>query len=236
MNDLINLKNLSKTYNQGEGAEFEILKDISLTIEKGDFVSIMGPSGSGKTTLLNVIGLLDEITRGDYLFEGINVAKLNDCELSAIRNRKIGFVFQTFNLLARFNVLDNIILPSLYSRTTALKKTETVNDYREKAQQILIKVGLMDKINYKPTQLSGGEQQRVAIARALINSPEIILADEPTGNLDSKTGAHIMEIFKNINSLGTTIILVTHDENIARHSRHNIILKDGQIVDRTRYF
>lgn len=231
MNDLINLTNLSKTYNQGEDAEFVILKNISLTIEKGDFVSIMGPSGSGKTTLLNIIGLLDVITQGDYLFNGNNVATLNDSELSAIRNQKIGFVFQTFNLLARFNVLDNIILPSLYRRSTALQGPEIINDYREKAQQILTKVGLMDKANSKPTQLSGGEQQRIAIARALINSPELILADEPTGNLDSKTGMHIMEIFKNINSLGTTIILVTHDENNSQYGKHKIILKDGQIIN-----
>ena len=157
MNDLINLRNLSKTYSQGLDTEFKILKNISLTIEKGDFVSIMGPSGSGKTTLMNIIGLLDGITQGDYLFAGINVATLNDSELSTIRNQKIGFVFQTFNLLARFNVLDNIILPSLYRRKTAFHESEMEYDYREKGQQILMRIGLMDKANCKPIRQLGSE-------------------------------------------------------------------------------
>lgn len=202
----------------------EVLKGIDLEIERGEFVSIMGASGSGKTTLLNILGALDRPTEGSYLLAGKEVSLLSDDELSKVRNQHIGFVFQNFYLLHYISVLENVLLPSLYGES-ALKM--------EKAIEILRIVGLADRAKFKPNQLSGGQQQRVAIARALINDPDIILADEPTGQLDSKTAHEIMAILKRLNETGKTIILVTHDQNIAAYARRKICMKDGLIVPET---
>lgn len=202
----------------------EVLKGIDLEIERGEFVSIMGASGSGKTTLLNILGALDRPTEGSYLLAGKEVSLLSDDELSKVRNQHIGFVFQNFYLLPYISVLENVLLPSLYGESV-LKM--------EKAIEILRIVGLADRAKFKPNQLSGGQQQRVAIARALINDPDIILADEPTGQLDSKTAYEIMAILKRLNETGKTIILVTHDQNIAAYARRKICMKDGLIVPET---
>lgn len=199
---------------------------ISLRINKGEYVAIMGPSGSGKSTLMNIIGCLDTPTKGTYVLNGMQVNTLNDDKLAEIRNKEIGFVFQTFNLLPRFNVLENVMLPLVYA---GYKKKERT----QRALEVIRSVGLDERINHKPNELSGGQRQRVAIARALINNPSIILADEPTGNLDSKTSNEIMQLFDEIHQRGNTIILVTHEEDIARHAQRIIRLRDGMIESDT---
>lgn len=219
MKKIIEVENLTKIYRTGE-VETHALRGVSFTVSPGEFISIMGPSGSGKSTLMNIIGCLDVPTSGNYRLDGVEVSHLNDNELAEIRNQKIGFVFQQFNLLPRTRAIDNVILPMVYSG----KKP----DY-QKALHLLNRMGLKGKENNFPNQLSGGQQQRVAIARALINDPSIILADEPTGALDTASGEEIMKIFTRLNQEGTTIILVTHERYIAEYSRRIIHLRDGLI-------
>jgi len=220
MSGIIDLKGISKIYKTGD-EDTVALKDIDLTVERGEFLAIMGPSGSGKSTLMHILGLLDHPTSGQYFLEGRDVSKLRDNRLAALRNQRIGFVFQQFNLLPRTTVLDNVLLPSIYGR---------IKNSRSRALKVIEEVGLSDRINHKSNQLSGGQMQRVAIARALIMNPAIILADEPTGNLDSKRSLEIIDIFKRINSRGSTVILITHEEKIAHHADRIIKLLDGEIV------
>ncbi len=219
---LIQIKNLYKVYQLGE-IQVEALKNVELAIKKNEYVAIMGPSGSGKSTLMNIIGCLDVLTKGHYILNDQDVSNMDDDRLAEIRNKEIGFVFQTFNLLPRASALHNVELPLIYNGTPRAKRQEL-------ARQTLEEVGLGDRIHHKPSELSGGQRQRVAIARALINHPSIILADEPTGNLDSKSGEDIMKIFDQLNDAGNTIILVTHEEDIALHSNRIIRLLDGEIV------
>ena len=218
---LIEVKQLKKTYQLGD-VEVPAVRGIDMAIDVNEYVAIMGPSGSGKSTLMNIIGCLDVPTEGSYVLNSKDVSKLNDDELAEIRNRQIGFVFQTFNLLPRADALHNVELPLIYSGAARAKR-------RELAEQALEKVGLADRMHHKPNELSGGQRQRVAIARALVNNPAIILADEPTGNLDSTTGEEIMEIFEQLYEGGNTIILITHEEYIANHSNRVIRLLDGLI-------
>lgn len=218
---IIQTEDLVKVYGSGI-TQVTALKTINLKIEKGEFVAIMGASGSGKSTLLNVLGCLDKITSGRYLLDGIDVSSLGDDKLASVRNKKIGFVFQAYNLLPKLTAAENVILPMLYSNAPSRKWEDT-------AKAALKKVGLDERMNHKPKELSGGQNQRVAIARALINNPSIILADEPTGNLDSKAGSEIISIFQNLNDEGTTILMVTHDAHIASHAKRVIYFKDGSI-------
>jgi putative ABC transport system ATP-binding protein len=218
---LIEVTNLKKTYQLGD-IEVPAVRGINMAIEPNEYLAIMGPSGSGKSTLMNIIGCLDVPSEGSYILDSKDVSKLSDDELAEIRNRKIGFVFQTFNLLPRADALHNVELPLIYSGLPRAKR-------REMAEAALNKVGLGDRMHHKPNELSGGQRQRVAIARALVNNPAIILADEPTGNLDSNTGEEIMEIFEQLHSAGNTIILITHEEYIAIHSNRVVRLLDGLI-------
>ena len=221
---LIQVEALVKTYHLGE-VDVHALRGVSLVIRRGEFVAIMGPSGSGKSTFMNILGFLDQPTSGQYFLEGINGEHLSRDDLAEIRNQKIGFVFQGFNLLARTTALENVELPMMYAKTpTAARK--------EKGREALAAVGLVGREGHHPSQLSGGEQQRVAIARALVNQPSLILADEPTGNLDSKTSIEIMGIFQRLNrDLGITIIMITHEPDIALYAKRNIHFKDGVVVD-----
>ena len=217
---MIEVENLSKVYDLG-GQKVPALKGVNFRIQKGEFVAIMGQSGSGKSTLMNLLGCLDLPSSGIYRLENIDVATLNSDQLAEVRNRRIGFVFQSFNLLPRSSALENTELPLLYSGS---------NDTQSKALEALSKVGLDTRARHKPNELSGGERQRVAIARAIVNNPAIILADEPTGNLDSKTGDEIMEIFSRLNQEGVTLILVTHEQHVAQFARRMIYMRDGLIV------
>ncbi len=219
--NIINIEHIAKIYQVGT-EEVHALRDVSLRIDKNEYVAIMGPSGSGKSTLMNMLGCLDTPTSGIYQFNSINVSEMSDNELAKIRNKEIGFVFQTFNLLARSDTVHNVELPLIYA---GIKYQER----RERAEQALIEVGLKDRMHHKPNELSGGQRQRVAIARALVTKPSIILADEPTGNLDSKTGEEIMAVFREIHSKGNTIILVTHEEYIAENAARIVRLKDGLV-------
>ncbi|MDD2772455.1 MAG: ABC transporter ATP-binding protein [Elusimicrobiales bacterium] len=220
--DAIACKDVVKVYSEG-GMEYKALRGISFSIEAGDFVSIMGPSGCGKSTLLNILGLLDRATSGHYFLDGADVSRLDDGERSVTRRKKIGFVFQSYNLLPRMSALDNVCLPMGYHGVP--RKTA-----KEKAHELLSAVGLKHKMNKTPLQLSGGERQRVAIARALSNNPSIILADEPTGNLDSVSSVEIMELLKQFNAKGMTLVLVTHDPNVAAKARRVIRISDGELV------
>ncbi|MEL1223942.1 MAG: ABC transporter ATP-binding protein [Candidatus Neomarinimicrobiota bacterium] len=223
---IIKTDNLKRTYVTGTQS-VDAIKGINLEIQRGEFLSIMGPSGSGKTTLMNIIGCLDTATSGKYYLNEKLVNNLSDDELSKIRNKEIGFVFQSFHLLARNSALNNVMLPLRYAGFRE-------NDAIKRATEVLKKVGLSDRIDHSPSELSGGQQQRVAIARALVNKPSIIFADEPTGNLDSKTGEDVMKLFQDLNNQGQTIILITHEEDIAMQSKRIINIKDGLIESDTR--
>ena len=218
---LLELKHLGKKYKIGT-EEINALRNIDLKIEKGEYVALMGPSGSGKSTLMNIVGCLDSPSEGKYFLNGKEVSKMTEDELAGIRNNEIGFIFQTFNLVPRSSALDNVALPLVYA---GIKKDERL----KRAKQTLVEVGLGDRISHKPNELSGGQRQRVAVARALVNNPSIILADEPTGNLDSKTSEEIMSLFREIHKLGNTIIVVTHEEEIAQHANRIVRIKDGMI-------
>lgn len=218
---LINIKQLKRDFQLGTET-IHVLKGIDLQINKGEYVALMGPSGSGKSTLMNLLGCLDTPTSGTYILNGNDVSKMHDDDLAEIRNKEIGFVFQTFNLLPRTTALDNVALPMIYA---GYSKTER----NERATEVLAQVNLSDRMDHQPNQLSGGQRQRVAIARALVNKPSIILADEPTGNLDSKTSVEIMNLFNEIHKNGNTVILVTHEEDIAKYAHRIIRLRDGMI-------
>jgi putative ABC transport system ATP-binding protein len=215
------IRDLVKKYKMGL-QEVQALRGISVEVDKNEYLAIMGPSGSGKSTMMNVLGCLDTPTSGTYELEGVDVSRLNDDRLAEIRNQKIGFVFQTFNLLPRADVFHNVELPMIYSGISSSKR-------KRMAEEAIDRVGLSDRMKHKPSELSGGQRQRVAIARALVNNPSIILADEPTGNLDSATGEEIMEIFDQLNDAGNTIILVTHETDIAAHANRILKLKDGLV-------
>jgi len=222
---VIDAKNLTKIYSMGE-VEVNALNGLDMQVKHGEVVSIMGPSGSGKSTLMNILGCLDKPTDGEYFLDGENVAGMTDNQLADIRNRKVGFIFQSFNLLPRSSALTNVELPLRYRSTNGF-------DRKELAKKSLEAVGLGDRLNHRPSELSGGQQQRVAIARALVNDPAIVMADEPTGNLDSKSGTEIMELLLGLNKkLGTTLIIVTHDPEIARHASRIIYIRDGRVEDR----
>ena len=221
MNNVIDIKGITRNFQLGQET-VKVLKEIDLTIEKGEYVAFMGPSGSGKSTLMNLLGCLDTPTSGSYILNGADVSTMTDDQLAEIRNKEIGFVFQTFNLLPRTTALDNVALPMIYAGKS---KTER----NERAAEVLKNVGLADRMDHKPNQLSGGQRQRVAVGRALVNKPSIILADEPTGNLDSKTSVEIMNLFDEIHAAGNTVILVTHEEDIAEHAHRVIRLRDGVI-------
>jgi putative ABC transport system ATP-binding protein len=223
---LIEIRNLVKVYQMGDTA-VRALDGVDLDIERGEYVAIMGPSGSGKSTLMNLIGCLDTPTSGTYTLNGQNVGELGDDELARIRNKEVGFVFQTFNLLARTSALENVEVPLVYAGVPRQER-------HRKAREMLAAVGLAERMHHQPNELSGGQRQRVAVARALINGPSILLADEPTGNLDSKTGAEIMELFDTLNRSGNTIVLVTHEEDIAAHARRVVRLRDGKILEDRR--
>lgn len=218
---VINIEGIGKTYHIGD-VEVNALREVDLQIKKGEYVALMGPSGSGKSTLMNILGCLDTPSRGKYWLNGTDVSNMTDNELAEIRNKEIGFIFQTFNLLARNTSLDNVALPLVYAGVS--KKDRII-----KAENALKSVGLGDRMDHKPNELSGGQRQRVAIARALVNSPSIILADEPTGNLDSKTSYEIMELIEKIHEAGNTVIIVTHEEDIAKRAKRIIRLRDGLI-------
>ena len=222
MESIIQLEDMSKTYMIGGTIEVPALKSINIQIDKNEYVAIMGPSGSGKSTLMNIIGCLDTPSQGAYILNNHNVNTMSDDQLAVIRNKEIGFVFQTFNLLPRYDALGNVQLPLIYA---GILKTDRI----QRAKKVIEQVGLTDRMHHKPNELSGGQRQRVAVARALVSNPSIILADEPTGNLDSKTSIDIMRLFSEIHRKGNTIILVTHEEDIARYAHRIIRLRDGHV-------
>ncbi len=221
MANIIEIENIAREYQVGNQL-VKALQSISVNIRKNDYAALMGPSGSGKSTLMNILGCLDTPTRGKYVLNGTDVSRLNDDQLAEVRNKEIGFVFQTFNLLPRYSALDNVALPLIYAGWSK-------EDRDKRATEVLHQVGLADRIDHKPNELSGGQRQRVAVARAMVNNPSIILADEPTGNLDTKTSVEIMALFKEIHDKGNTVILVTHEEDIAQHAHRLIRLRDGLV-------
>lgn len=220
---MIDLKNITKTYDMGS-VQVQVLKGITLHVDEGEFLSIVGPSGSGKSTLMNMIGCLDVPTTGEYYLDGREISTYNEKQLSKIRNQKIGFIFQKFNLLPRLTALENVELPLIYRGMNSRER-------KQLSMEALEKVGLNDRVNHKPTELSGGQQQRVAIARALAGNPPVLLADEPTGNLDSKSGNDVMKLIRQLSSEGKTIVLITHDSEIAREAQRTITIKDGMLLD-----
>jgi len=219
---IITVDNINKTYKNGS-LELQVLKNISFKVDKGEFLAIMGSSGSGKSTMMNILGCLDNQYEGKYILDGIDISKSTENELSEIRNKKIGFIFQSFNLLPRLTALENVELPLIYS---SVPKEER----HKRANELLEMVGLKERTHHRPNELSGGQRQRVAIARALVNNPSIILADEPTGNLDSKSEAEIIEILQKLNKMGKTIVIVTHEPNIGEIAQRKIVFKDGEII------
>ena len=219
---IITVDNVNKTYKNGS-LELQVLKNISFKVDKGEFLAIMGSSGSGKSTMMNILGCLDNQYEGRYILDGIDISKSTENELSEIRNKKIGFIFQSFNLLPRLTALENVELPLIYS---SVPKEER----HKRANELLEMVGLKERTHHRPNELSGGQRQRVAIARALVNNPSIILADEPTGNLDSKSEAEIIEILQKLNKMGKTIVIVTHEPNIGEIAQRKIVFKDGEII------
>lgn len=219
---IITVNNVNKTYHNGS-LELQVLKNISFSVKKGEFLAIMGSSGSGKSTMMNILGCLDHEYDGEYFLDGIDISKSSEDELSEIRNKKIGFIFQSFNLLPRLTALENVELPLVYSSVPKA-------DRHQKALELLELVGLKDRVHHRPNELSGGQRQRVAIARALVNNPSIILADEPTGNLDSKSEEEIIEILQKLNKMGKTIVIVTHEPNIGEIAQRKIVFKDGEII------
>jgi putative ABC transport system ATP-binding protein len=223
---ILELNNIYKNYQQGK-IDVPVLKDVSLKVEEGAYMAIMGPSGSGKSTLMNIIGCLDKPTSGNYIFGDEDMLKYNDSELSTVRLKNIGFVFQNFNLLPRQSALDNVALPLLYAGIARKERNQI-------AKEALERVGLGDRIEFKPTQLSGGEKQRIAIARAIVNNPNILLADEPTGSLDSQSGEQVMKLFNKLNKEGVTIIMITHEREIAEHAERIVMIRDGEIVNGVR--
>lgn len=223
MAEILNMQNICKSYYLGDD-ELEILHQVNLTIHSGEFLSILGPSGSGKSTMMNIIGCLDVPTSGKYLLSGKDIEELDEAEMAAVRNKEIGFIFQSFQLLPRLSALKNVELPLIYSNIPASER-------KKRAKEILNRVGLSDKIHNLPSQLSGGQQQRVAIARALVTQPTILLADEPTGALDQKTGAQVMELFEDLHRDGSTIIMITHDHKIASHAKRVVNILDGFLTE-----
>jgi len=219
---LIQMIDLSRIYQIGEH-RIAALQNVSLTVDHGEYVAIMGPSGSGKSTLMNVIGCLDTPTSGQYILDGVGVETMTEDELAAVRNKKVGFIFQTFNLLSRTTALQNVELPLIYAKVSKAER-------RERAEEALVNVGLGDRMNHQPNELSGGQRQRVAIARALVNRPSLLLADEPTGNLDSKTGREILDLFRELSEKQNSIIMVTHEEDVAREAKREIHIRDGQVA------
>ena len=219
---IITVDNINKTYKNGS-LELQVLKNISFKVDKGEFLAIMGSSGSGKSTMMNILGCLDNQYEGRYILDGIDISKSNENELSEIRNKKIGFIFQSFNLLPRLTALENVELPLVYSSVPQEER-------HKRANELLEMVGLKERTHHRPNELSGGQRQRVAIARALVNNPSIILADEPTGNLDSKSEAEIIEILQKLNKMGKTIVIVTHEPNIGEIAQRKIVFKDGEII------
>ncbi|MBE9143461.1 ABC transporter ATP-binding protein [Planktothrix mougeotii LEGE 06226] len=219
---MIHLENVTKVYGMGD-IQVQALKGVTLTVEQGEYCSIMGASGSGKSTAMNIIGCLDRPSTGSYYLDGVNVAKMSENNLAKIRNIKLGFVFQQFHLLPQLSALDNVILPMMYAGIPAAER-------RERAREALIRVGLENRLNNKPNQLSGGQQQRVAIARAIVNRPVLLLADEPTGALDSQTTQEVMDIFTELNASGMTVVMVTHEPDVARQTRRIVWFKDGEVI------
>lgn len=226
MDTVIKIRNIKRDFKMGQEI-LHVLKGIDLDIKKGEYVALMGPSGSGKSTLMNILGCLDSPTSGEYELNGSKVSDMSDDQLAEIRNKEIGFIFQTFNLLPRTTALENVALPMIYAGINKEERTK-------RAKQVLTDVGLSDRMDHKPNELSGGQRQRVAVARALVNNPSIILADEPTGNLDTKTSIEIMNLIDNIHQAGNTVILVTHEEDIAQRAKRIIRLRDGMIESDTR--
>lgn len=225
MEEIIKIKGIKKYYKVGT-QEVRALDGVDLTIYRNEYVAIMGPSGSGKSTMMNILGCLDSPTSGSYILNGTDVSKMNDNDLAVVRNKEIGFIFQSFNLLPRYNAIDNVALPLIYAGETRANR-------EKRAKEALMSVDLGDRMHHKPNELSGGQRQRVAVARALINKPSIILADEPTGNLDTKTSVDIMKLFEEIHSKGNTVIIVTHEEDIAKHARRIVRLRDGLVESDT---
>jgi putative ABC transport system ATP-binding protein len=225
---VIQLRGLAKTYTSGE-VEVKAVRNVDLAIARGDFVAVMGASGSGKSTLMNMLGCLDQPTGGEYILDGVGVAGLDRKQLAILRNKKLGFVFQSFNLLARTSALENVELPMLYNTPIT-----SLRERRERAVEALKKVGLGDRLGHHPSQLSGGQQQRIAIARALVNRPELVLADEPTGNLDTRTSIEIMGLFQELNDSGITIVMVTHELDIAAYCKRIVVMRDGRVISDNR--